>query len=247
MRDLSTYCGLAVAAILFLGSFGLPIPVPLFGVLIAAGVFAAQGKVNVVLLIALTASAAIFGDTLGYLSGYLGERWYRRRDTGPDGCVPEPPHGMRKPIAKALASRAVRRALAWSNERLARGGGMGALIVLTRIVFGAFGPVVNILCGVRRYPIGRFLLYDALGETVWAGVYIGIGFIAGAQGNDAKSVLTNPIMIGVMIALIVIPAVLTMRIGQPPGARPSPSLGEAGNDGAARVPIGQRIARGHPS
>ncbi len=128
---------------------------------------------------------------------------------------------MRKLIAKLLASRAVGRALAWSNGRLARGGSMGTLIVLTRIVFGTFGPVVNILSGVRRYPIGRFLLYDAPGEIVWAGAYIGIGFIAGAQGNDAKSILTNPIMIGVMVALTVIPAALTLRIGQPPGARPS--------------------------
>ncbi len=88
MSDLSTYCGLAVAVIVFLGSFGLPIPVPLSGVLIAAGVFAAQGKVGVVPLIALTASAAICGDTLGYLSGLLGARWYRRRNTGADGRVP---------------------------------------------------------------------------------------------------------------------------------------------------------------
>jgi len=221
MSDFSTYCGLAVAVIVFLGSFGAPIPVPLSGVLIAAGVFAAQGKVGVVPLIALTTSAATLGDTLGYCSGHLGARWYRQRDAGPDGRVPGPPHGMRRLIAKVLASRAVGRALAWSNERLAHGGSMGALIVLTRIVFGTFGPVVNILSGVRRYPIGRFLLYDALGETVWAGVYIGIGFVAGAQGNDAKSVLTNPIMIGVMVALIVIPAALTLRIGQPPKARPS--------------------------
>jgi len=221
MSNLSTYCGLAVAVIVFLGSFGAPIPVPLSGVLIAAGVFAAQGKVGVVPLIALATGAATFGDTLGYCSGHLGARWYRRRDTGPDGYVPQSPHGMRKLIAKVLASRAVGRALAWSNGRLARGGSMGALIVLTRIVFGTFGPVVNILSGARRYPIGRFLLYDALGEAVWAGVYIGIGFIAGAQGSDAKSVLTNPIMVGVMVALIVVPAALTLRIGQPPVARPS--------------------------
>ena len=221
MRDLSTYCGLAVAVIVFLGSFGLPIPVPLSGVLIAAGVFAAQGRVDVVLLVILAASAATLGDTLGYLSGYLGERWYRRRDTGPDRGVSEPMHGIRKPIAKVLASRAAGRALAWSNGRLARGGSMGTLIVLTRIVFGAFGPVVNMLSGVRRYPIGRFVLYDALGEIVWAGVYIGIGFTAGAKGGDAKSVLTNPIMIGVMVTLIVLPVALTMRIGQPPRAQRS--------------------------
>jgi len=51
------------------------------------------------------------------------------------------------------------------------------------VFFGRLMPVirsiVSIPAGIRRMPLGRFLLYTAIGSTIWNGVLIGLGWILG--------------------------------------------------------------------
>ncbi|MHB8648294.1 MAG: DedA family protein [Thermomicrobiales bacterium] len=209
---------LAITAIILLGAFGFPVPVPLAGLLATAGVFAAQGALCVALLIALAAGGAIIGDTLGYASGRFGLRLYLRRGIVMEGHASHSVHRLRRLLGKVVASRTVKRAVGWSNARLSRGGSMAVLILLSRTVLGTFGPVINILSGARRYPIGRFLLYDAVGETLWVGAYVGIGFVAGRRGGDANALLRNPLAIAVAIALMIAPIAITARIKPSPRA-----------------------------
>jgi membrane-associated protein len=207
----------AITAIILLGALGIPMPVPLAGLLTTAGIFAAHGELCVALLIGLAVGGAILGDTLGYASGRIGVRLHLRRRMVPNTDPSRPAHRLRQLAANMLASAIVTRAVGWSSGRLNRGGSMASLIVLSRTVLGAFGPVVNVLSGVRRYPIGRFLLYDAIGEVIWVGAFVGIGFAAGARGNDAADFLRNPIAIFVTIALTIVPMVIAARI------KPAPS------------------------
>ena len=58
-------------------SGGLPIPGETS--LIAAGVLASSGKMQIELVIALAAAAAIVGDNIGYLIGRKGGRWLLER------------------------------------------------------------------------------------------------------------------------------------------------------------------------
>lgn len=203
----------AIAAIILLGAFGLPLPVPLTGLLATAGIFAAHGELCIALLIALAAGGAILGDTLGYAMGRLGMRWYLRRSAA---HASPPADRLRRLAANALASRAVTRAVGWGNGRLSQGGSMAAVIVLSRTVLGIFGPIINVLSGARRYPLGHFLLFDAVGEFIWVGAYVGIGFVAGMHGSDAGDFLGNPVAIVGAIVLMIVPMALTARIHPAP-------------------------------
>lgn len=210
----------AITAIILLGAFGLPVPVPLAGLLATAGIFAAHGELCVALLIGLAATGAVLGDILGYATGRLGMRLYLRCGTAPDPPASRSAHPLRRLAAKVLTSATVIRAVGWSSGRLSRGGSMAALIVLSRTVLGAFGPVINILSGARRYPVGRFIFYDAVGETIWVGAYVGIGFAAGTRGGDAADFLRNPVAIIAAIALTLVPMAITARIKPAPSRSP---------------------------
>jgi len=56
------------------------------------------------------------------------------------------------------------------------------IIVFGRFVVGA-RVLVAPLAGAKRLPFGRFLLFDALGAMLWAGLFVGVGY--GAQVNLA--------------------------------------------------------------
>ena len=206
----------AITAIILLGAFGLPMPVPLAGLLATAGIFAAHGKLCVALLIAFAVGAAILGDTFGYVAGRLGVHLYRRRGIATDASPSRPSNRLRRLSARILASAAVQRSVGWCNGRLSQGGSMAVLIVLSRTVLSAFGPVVNIFSGVRRYPLGRFLLYDAVGEFIWVGVSVGIGFVAGMHSNDTGDFIRSPIAIAIAMALMIVPMAITARIKPTP-------------------------------
>ncbi|PYN58509.1 MAG: hypothetical protein DMD94_00730 [Candidatus Rokuibacteriota bacterium] len=67
--------------------------------------------------------------------------------------------------------------------RFAQGWTLGApSVVFGRFVIGA-RVVVAPLAGARRMPFGRFLLFDAIGATLWAGLFVLIGY--GARVNLA--------------------------------------------------------------
>ncbi len=215
MGDSSIYGHIAIAAVVLIAAFGAPLPVA--SMLTAAGVLAAHGKVNIATLVIVSSVAAIAGDGLGYVVGRFGLRWFGKwMAARPARGSNDPVGWLRKGITRLVASKSMRQAAGWSDAVLERRGSMGVLIVLTRTVLAAFGPFVNVLSGVRRYHIGRFFLYDALGELAWVGMYVGIGYIAGAEGDGAMDALTNPVVIAVMVALAVIPMLFTARIKPQP-------------------------------
>ena len=210
MSDSTLYSHLAIAVVVLFAAFGLPLPVA--GMLTAAGVLAAHGELNIGALIVIAAACAILGDALGYVAGRFGVRWFSQRGTARDRRVTASMRRLQSVLNRMLAWKSVRQATGWSTAMLDRRGSMGILILLSRTVLAAFGPVVNVISGARRYSLGRFLLYDAIGEILWAGTYVGFGYVAGEQGGDAMSVLTNPYVIAATVALTVVPMIVTARI-----------------------------------
>ncbi len=210
MSDTTFYSHIAIALVVLIAAFGLPLPVA--GMLTAAGILAAHGEMNIGLLVVMAAAGAILGDALGYVAGRFGLRWFTGRATARDTRVAASMAWLKHIARRVLAWKSVRRAAGWSDAMLERRGSMGVLILLSRTVLAAFGPVVNVVSGARRYSLGRFLLYDAIGEILWAGTYVGFGYLAGEQGEDTISVLTNPYVIAGMVALTVIPILVTARI-----------------------------------
>jgi membrane-associated protein len=199
-----------ISLVVLLTSFGIPLPIPVAALLMAAGAFAAHGEPHLAPLIAMPIAAAVAGDLCGYFAGWIGGRWFisgsRTR------AVTTVKTGWRK-FWGLRAIRAVgesnygRRAIARS-KRAVQGRSIVSLILLSRTVLTTIGPFVNFMSGVRGYAVARFILYDTIGETAWVIMYIGAGFALG------RNLVTGPALVAGMGALLVGPLVIASCIGR---------------------------------
>jgi membrane protein DedA with SNARE-associated domain len=148
LNALASYGVPILAATLYVGCMGLPLPNALL--LIAAGSFIAGGQLSLWLVIAVSISASIAGD----LSGYAIGRWL-----GPKALQRVSPK-YRARIEKA--ELAVCKRGAWT-------------VFLTRWLLTPLGPWVNLISGASEYSFPRFLAWDVLGEAIWVFLYVSIG------------------------------------------------------------------------
>lgn len=149
---------LAVGAIVFAES-GLLIGFFLPGdtLLLSAGVFAAQDKLPLVELIAVTVIAAIVGDNVGYSIGRrAGKRLFKKQDS------------------LFFHQENVRKAEAFYERH------GGKTIVLARFlpVVRTFAPVV---AGVGKMPRQRFMIYNVFGGLFWGGGVTLLGYFIGQR------------------------------------------------------------------
>ena len=147
---IAAYGYLAVFVVITLESAGVPMPGE--SVLISSAVYAGStGTLDIALIIAAAAAAAIIGDNLGY---WVGRRW-----------------GM--PLLLRHGHR-----IALDHGRLKLGQYLfrehGGKIVF----FGRFTAMLRayaaLLAGVNRLDARRFMLFNALGGLAWA-TSIGLG------------------------------------------------------------------------
>ncbi|WP_422753881.1 DedA family protein [Micromonospora sp. WMMD708] len=124
-------------------------------VLITAGVFAASGEPNLVAVIAVAALGALVGDHVSYGIGRGGGA----------ARLARLPDGSRRRSGSDWARRAVDR----------RGG---SILTTSRFVPGG-RTAVTLTMGAVRYPLLRFLVFDAVAATVWS-LYCGLlGYFGG--------------------------------------------------------------------
>jgi membrane protein DedA with SNARE-associated domain len=139
------------AVLLFVALESAGIPLPGETILISAAIFAGQGTLNIYLVIATAALAAIAGDNAGY--------WVGREFGFPliykYGSLIRVDEGRLK-VAQYLFVR--------------HGGKI--------VFFGRFVAVLRafaaFLAGVNHLPWPRFLIFNALGGIVWATIF-GLG------------------------------------------------------------------------
>lgn len=153
---LDRYGYLAVVGLVFVESFGIPAPGQT--VLIVAGAYAGAGHLNVVLVGVLGTLAAVVGDSLGYLIGRLGGRRLV----------------MRFGRFVLLDERRLKQVEGFFERHGAK------IVAVARFVDGArqFNGVV---AGVVRMPWPRFLVFNALGAVLWAGIWTTVGYLAGSH------------------------------------------------------------------
>lgn len=125
--------------------------------LLTAGIFAAQGKLPVVLTILVIALAAIAGDNTGY---HIGKRYGRRLFKKPDGLI------FRKEYVKR------------AEDFYERWGSRTMLIAHFFPVIRTFVPPV---AGVANMNYKQFVLFDAIGDTAWAVIVTLIGYWFGRR------------------------------------------------------------------
>jgi membrane protein DedA with SNARE-associated domain len=163
MSGLVHHYGLiALFLIVMLESGGVPLPGET--ALIAGGVYASSGDLDIVAVIAVAAAAAIVGDNLGYWVGRTGGRRLLER------------------------SRFVRR---WSEPVLPWAEGFFHRHGAKTIFIGRFFSVLRVtaawMAGVSRMRWWRFFGWNAAGGICWA-VLVGlVAYFAGHAAADAIS------------------------------------------------------------
>jgi len=153
----------ALFLIVMLESGGVPLPGET--ALVAAAIFASQGKLNIVEVIGVAAAAAIIGDNLGYWVGRTGGRRLLER-FGP----------LRRWSARTLP---------WSERFFQRHG--GKTIFLARF-FSVLRVTAAWIAGISRMHWWTFFLWNAAGGICWA---VLVGLVAYYVGHAAADAINH--------------------------------------------------------
>jgi membrane protein DedA with SNARE-associated domain len=163
----------------------LGIPVPGETALIAAGILAHDGKLQIELVIAIAAVAAIVGDNGGYLIGRKGGRPLLEKP-GP------------------LLER--RQAILTKGEPFFARHGPRA-VFLGRWVAG-LRIAAAWLAGINRMPWPTFLFWNALGGIAWA---TSVGLASYYLGSAAARIVKDAGLIGIAFVALAVIAFLVRR------------------------------------
>lgn len=152
-----------IAAVACLGA-----PIPASLPLLMSGSFVASGELTLATVLAAGVTGAVLGDQLGYVIGaFGGDRaiaWLSRWKT----------------LAAALA-----RARSFSQ----RWGTTG--VFFTRWLVSPLGPAMNLLSGLIGMPWRWFTAAVVLGEIVWVGMYVALGYVFSRSIVGIADVLGN--------------------------------------------------------
>lgn len=159
---------------LFLGFF-----LPGDSLLIAAGIFAAKGDLNVVLVLILLFIAGVLGNTVGYLFGQkVGKRLFNREDS------------------LLFHKKHLKHAHAFYEKH----GGKAIILARFVPVVRTFAPIV---AGIGDMPATTFMLYNIMGAILWTVGIVLLGFFLGSVIPDKYF---EPIVVLVII-ISLLPAV----------------------------------------
>src|SRR3954447_5382063 len=178
--------GLPVMVLVIAGeSMGLPLPGET--ALIAAAILASRGKLDIVAVIALAATAAIVGDNLGYLIGRRGGRRLL----------------LRFPRLRPHAERL----LTVGEPFFAK---HGPKAVFLGRWFAGLRIAAAWLAGINRMRWPSFLFWNATGGIAWA---VSVGVLAYALGHSAERVLKTAGAVGAGgVVLGGLPAFVWLRV-----------------------------------
>ena len=148
--------------------------------LLTAGVFAAQGHLNLALTILIIAGAAIAGDNIGYV---IGRRYGRRLFRKSDGIV----------FRKEYVDKA--------EAFFARFGNKAMLLAHFVPVVRTFAPSV---AGMAHMNRRQFVVFDAIGDTAWAVSLTLIGYWFGTKIPDLDHYIL--LAVAAVMAITFVPA-----------------------------------------
>jgi undecaprenyl-diphosphatase len=121
---------------------------------LVGGLVAGQGRISLILLIAIVWACAVAGDMTSFTIGRrLGRDWLLR-------------HGERLKITEDK--------LETVEGFFERHG--GATIVIGRFI-GFVRPLAPFVAGASRFPLRRFLPYDVLGAGAWSATFCVLGYV----------------------------------------------------------------------
>ncbi|MER6122383.1 DedA family protein [Streptomyces sp. NPDC001795] len=217
---LSHYGYWAVGALVFVEDFGVPAPGET--ILIAAGVYAGAGRLNIVAVAALAFAAAVAGDNIGYLIGRSGGRAFVHRWGRYVFLTPKRLHT--------------------AEEFFTRNG--GKVVTAARFIEG-LRQANGIIAGTSGMPWRRFLAFNALGAALWVGLWATLAYLTGTHITAIYDEVTR-YQLYVLIALGVAAAAFLARHllrhrhqrrnGPPLTPQPPPPARPTPNDGGRTQP-----------
>jgi membrane-associated protein len=178
----SSSLGYLLPALVGLESMGIPSPGET--ALVLACVMASQGKLQIELVIAIAAGAAIVGDNVGY---WIGRKAGRRVLTSERG-----PFHRRRIALVAYGDR-------FFAKHGAKAVFLGRWMALVRVTAAW-------MAGMNHMPFRTFFFWNALGGITWA---LTVGLIAYYAGEGAVHVIERfgvgaAVALGVLIVALVV-------------------------------------------
>jgi membrane protein DedA with SNARE-associated domain len=184
MRDqvlaaLAHYGSPALFVAVLIAAVGVPLPVTLL--LIVTGSLVAQGAMNLWWAIGIASVGQVAGDQTGYLIG----RWGGKKLVARFGGMIGNPDRIRQLDEKAKS---------WG----------GAGVFFSRWLVTALGPWINLASGAGGYSWLRFTLWDFLGESFGAALYICLGVVFSDRVEEVGAILGDVAwaVMGVLAAVI---------------------------------------------
>lgn len=152
LAALTHYGSPALFVVVAIAAVGVPLPVNLL--LIVTGSLVAQGRAGGWQTIAIASAGSVVGDQIGYSIGRWGGKALVARFSGLLGGAER---------VKQLDAKAKR----WG----------GAGVFFSRWLVTPLGPWINLASGVSEYPWPLFALWDVIGESLGAVLYIWLGVV----------------------------------------------------------------------
>jgi len=145
--------------------------------LLSAGVFIAAGKFSFITVIPVIAIAAIAGDNIGY---HIGKRYGRRLFRKPDGVL--------------FRQEYVQQAEVFYEKH----GNKAVLLAHFVPIVRTFAPAV---AGVARMNYKEYVVFDAIGDTVWTVLLVLIGYWFGKRIPNLDHYILLAVVAVVVISL----------------------------------------------
>ncbi|MFG3044225.1 DedA family protein [Streptomyces sp. NPDC048202] len=187
----------AVGAIIFLEDFGVPAPGET--ILLAAGVYAGAGELNIVAVAGIALAAAVIGDNVGYVIGRTGGRAFVERWGKYILLTPK-----RFAAAEAFFQR--------------HGG---KIVTVARFVEG-LRQANGIIAGTTGMAWPRFLAFNALGAVLWVGLWSTLAYVAGSHITTVYDEIVRYqryvlIAAGILVAALIVRHLVRRRRVRRPG------------------------------
>ena len=173
----SQYLGLA----LYVGieEVGIPFPVPADTLLVLMGYQISRGEAHPLLVLLVTVGSATLGASIQYWLGrYFGTRLINRLRG-----IFRLSHERQERIEVWL-----RRYQFWA-------------VILLRLVPG-FRVILTLVCGVSRVDFRLFVPSVAISATIWACIFVGLGWALGDEYELLVEAIEENVSIGISIAVV---------------------------------------------
>ncbi|SFY48225.1 DedA family protein [Streptomyces sp. F-1] len=175
----------AVGAVILVEDFGVPAPGET--ILLAAGVYAGAGELDVVKVGLIAFAAAVVGDNIGFLIGHYGGRAFVHRWGRYVFLTPK--------------------RFATAEGFFHRHG--GKIVTVARFVEG-LRQVNGIIAGTSGMHWRRFLVFNALGAALWVGLWTSLAYLAGSHITEVYDEIKR-YEIYFLVALAVLVVALVVR------------------------------------